>query len=417
MNRIGFACKLLAVPGTATRTCTLKHATPGLVLEIARHNLLALERTAAYCQHMGIGLFRISSDIVPFASHPSVHVPWQEALAPELAAAGAAFARAGVRVSMHPGQYTVLNSPRKDVVHSAVEDLRYHADFLDALGAPYSSKLVLHVGGVYGQRQEALKRFATHFPLLPDNVQKRLVLENDEKCFAIHEVVALCQRLGIPAVFDVLHHAVNPAPEGTTQQWLQVSGTTWKPEDGPQKIHYSQQRAEAKAGTHSATIAAAPFLEWYHSLAGQPIDIMLEVKDKNISAIKCQHLVARHVEQKALNAAWARYKYAVLERSHAAYLAIRAQFAQGTVTPFSFYEACDTALDMPITTKGAVNAAQHVWGYCKTTATLAERNRFNSLQEALPHDAAVAPRMKKFLFQCVERIGQPYLQESYYFAL
>ena len=417
MNRIGFACKLLAVPGTATRTCTLKHATPSLVLEIARHNLLALERTAAYCQRMGIALFRISSDIIPFASHPALQVPWQEVLAPELAAAGAAFAKAGVRVSMHPGQYTVLNSPRTEVVHSAVQDLRYHADFLDALGAPYSSKLVLHVGGVYGQRKEALERFVTYFSLLPEHVQKRLVLENDEKCFAIHDVVALCQRLCIPAVFDVLHHSVNPAPEGTAQQWLLASGKTWKAEDGPQKIHYSEQRAAAKAGTHSATIAAEPFLDFYHSLAGQPIDIMLEVKDKNISAVKCQHLVARQVEQKTLNAAWARYKYAVLERNHTAYLAIRALFAQGTVTPLSFYAAADAALEAPITSKSAVNAAQHVWGYFKTTATMAEHNRFNTLQEALAHDAAAAPRMKRFLYQCVERTGQPYLQESYYFAL
>ena len=417
MNHIGFACKLLAVPGTATRTCTLKNATPSLVLEIARHNLLALERTAAYCQRMGIGLFRISSDIIPFASHPSLRVAWQDVLAPELAAAGAAFAKAGVRVSMHPGQYTVLNSPRTEVVQSAVEDLRYHADFLDALGAPHSSKLVLHVGGVYGQRQEALERFATQFSHLPEHVQKRLVLENDEKCFAIHEVVTLCQRLCIPAVFDVLHHAVNPAPEGTPHQWLLASGRTWKPEDGTQKIHYSEQRAEAKAGTHSATITAKPFMEFYHSLAGQPVDIMLEVKDKNISAVKCQHLAARHVEQKTLNAAWSRYKYAVLERSHTAYLTIRAQFAQGTVTPLSFYEACDAALEAPITAKGAVNAAQHVWGYFKTTATPAERNRFNTLQEALAHDATVAPRMKRFLLQCVERTGQPYLQESYYFVL
>ena len=147
MIRYGFACKTVGVPGAAQTTLTLARADEEHLLRTSRQNLRALGVMLRYCRAEGIRLMRISSDVIPLASHPDVAFDWQVLLQDELAAMTTLISEAGVRVSMHPGQYTILNSPRASVVERAVEDLRFHADFLDAVGADPTAKIVLHLGG------------------------------------------------------------------------------------------------------------------------------------------------------------------------------------------------------------------------------------------------------------------------------
>ena len=139
MIRYGFACKTIGVPGASLTAITLAKATPENMLGVCRHNMRALETMLCYCAEARIPLVRISSDIIPLASHPQNSFDWQSELEQELASARATLAQTGIRVSMHPGQYTVLNSPRQDVVDRAIDDLTFHAGFLDALGADSSA--------------------------------------------------------------------------------------------------------------------------------------------------------------------------------------------------------------------------------------------------------------------------------------
>lgn len=416
MIRLGYACKVLGVPGTATRTCTLKNATKEGVLAICRHNIQALQRMVAYTNARGLGLLRISSGIIPLASHPEVHSDWQHECAAELTALGEAIRASGIRVSMHPGQYTVLNSPHDDVVQRAKQDLAYHADFLDALGVDGSCKLVLHVGGVYGDRPAALRRFFEQAGTLPSNVLRRLVLENDERCFAIHEVVALCRRLKIPAVFDVFHHSLNPAPEGDLEHWLNASAQTWATHDGRQKIHYSQQLEGGKPGMHSRTIALGPFMELYASLRERPVDVMLEVKDKNLSAVKCLNCITPGLPRQLLAEEWARYKYAVLERSSVYYVAMREYMKGDRPDALEFYRILGEALEQPLAPGQAVNAAQHVWGYVNGVTTAAEKKRFASALQRCALSLSALPGLKRMLYALAERRESPYLLQSLYFC-
>lgn len=85
-----------------------------------------------------------------------------------------------IRVSMHPGQYTVLNSPNDDVVKRAIEDLNYHVKVLDNFGVGENHKIILHIGGVYNDKEQAINRFADNYKRLNDQVRERLVIENDE---------------------------------------------------------------------------------------------------------------------------------------------------------------------------------------------------------------------------------------------
>ncbi len=176
MIRYGFACKVIGIPGTAQKSLTLARATGENLLAVAKANLAALDRMLDYCRREGLGLMRLSSDLIPLAPHPEVHFDWPEHLADDLARLKAKIKTTGLRVSLHPGQYTVLNSPRPEVLERSIADLVYHTDLLEALGADASAVIVLHLGGVYGDKVLALKRLEANLRALPDQVRSRLVL-------------------------------------------------------------------------------------------------------------------------------------------------------------------------------------------------------------------------------------------------
>ena len=139
---------------------------------------------------------------------------------------------------MHPGQYTVINSPHQDVVDRAIEDLIYHASFLDSLSLDASHKLILHIGGIYNEKEAAMDRFISVYQYLPENVKARLVIENDDRLYSVADVLAISSATGIPVVFDTLHHEVNPPHQNDKSmvEWLLLCKNTWKRNDGCQKI-------------------------------------------------------------------------------------------------------------------------------------------------------------------------------------
>jgi len=99
----------------------------------------------------------------------------------------------------------------------------------------------------------------------------------------LQDVLTISEQTGSPAIFDNLHHGVRfPIDDTSLSDYIQASGRICRPADGRQKIHYSQQAPGKKASAHSETIAIRPFIGFLEQLPpDQPIDIMLEVKDKN----------------------------------------------------------------------------------------------------------------------------------------
>jgi len=285
---IGYACIAVGVPNSSMSRCNLKNADCTRLDTITLANLAALATIIAYNSLNNIRLFRISSDVIPFATHSVNTIVWQSEYRPLLQQLGKQIAAADLRVSMHPGQYTVLNSPRAEVEANAVADLLYHTAFLDALGMDDTSKIILHIGGVYGDKRGAMQAFIEHYRLLPPAVKRRLVIENDDKNYSIAEVLEIAYQAKIPVVFDNLHHQLNPPLEQRSlAEWISASRTTWQAIDGKQKIHYSQQKTDGRSGAHSETIDVAQFLAFLQQLNDPDIDVMLEVKDKNLSALKC----------------------------------------------------------------------------------------------------------------------------------
>lgn len=290
--RIGYACLTVGVPETEIKSCKQRNATEERLKELISFNLNSLEKIINYNIKNNINLFRISSDIIPFGSSPVNRLCWWKLFGEKLYNLGQLINKCGMRVSMHPGQYTVLNSPDDIVVKRAICDLEYHARFLDSLETSSEHKIILHIGGVYQDKDKSMERFITNYTGISNAIKKRLVIENDDRSYNIKEVLTIGKRLNIPVVFDNLHNQVNPAGvELQEQYWIMECRTTWSRKDGPQKIHYSQQNPMKKAGSHSDSIELDEFTEFYSKLESKDLDIMLEVKDKNLSAMRCIHQI------------------------------------------------------------------------------------------------------------------------------
>jgi len=417
--RCGYACLTLGVPGTTYRTCKADLASPDRLRELIANNLAALENALHYNQRMGITLFRITSDLIPFGSSPVNQLDWAAEFGDTFTRIGEYIRSNGLRVSMHPGQYTVLNSPNPDIVARAIADLAYHARILDALGLNQSHKVILHVGGHYQDKVTAVERFASNWNALPGPIKTRLVIENDDKIYTAAEVCELGERLGIPFVFDNLHHQLNHENDSPPDKvWIERAKALWTSADGPQKIHYSQPDPDKKGGSHSSTIRLNKFIAYLAEIEPSDLDIMLEVKDKNLSAVKCQLALLPAPRRSALEQEWARYKYFVLEHAPADYQAIRTLLnGRDTVPVTEFYDLVEHAAAQEVLPGHAENAAMHVWGYFRDLATEQEKNIFFRLLSKFLAGQGSLPALKNQLNRLAMRYQESYLLQSLYFYI
>ena len=294
LARLGFVASVLSEDISTSRTCRLKNATRGRLRELIKENLYALGRVVDFLERHEILLYRITSNLIPFASHRVNPIKWWEEFAPELETLGRRFRSLGVRVSTHPGQFTVLNSPTPSIVKAAIAELVYHARLLDALGVDASAKIVVHIGGLYAaSEQVAMERFCAVASELPDTVRRRLVVENDDRLFDAEEALSVAQRVGVPVVFDWLHHGANPC-RAPLAEVLPAIFQTWKAADGRPKVHLSSQAADGPAGAHAALIDPADALAFFAAAPAQPFDCMLEAKEKDRALLKLRADLRRH---------------------------------------------------------------------------------------------------------------------------
>lgn len=415
---IGYACLTVGLPEANFRSCTLKNVNDSTLLTLIKHNLNSLDTIIEYNIQNNIKLFRITSDLIPFGSSIVNNIPWWDVFSSEFDSIREKIKNSGMRVSMHPGQYTVLNSPRQDVVKRAVEDLNYHNKVLDSLGVDIESKIILHIGGVYNNKEKATRNFIDNFQMLDEGVKQRIVVENDDKSFNIGDVLTIGLALNIPVVYDNLHNRVLPSDLSKDDHyWINLCRETWKKEDGVQKIHYSQQDAKKRPGAHSSTIAIADFSAFVQKI-DLNMDVMLEVKDKNLSAIKCLNYLKEDRRIHNLELEWSKYKYTVLEHSQRHYNTIRELLKNKDEYPVvKFYSLLEQALEMEPTSGSTENAALHVWGYFKSTATDIEKTKFAQHLEAYRQGRCSIKSSKSFLRKLAQKYEEDYLLNSYYFYL
>jgi UV DNA damage endonuclease len=281
--KIGYPCLNYSLGCQANKTFRLASYTDERFIETAQNNLDCLQRILEFNVEHGLLFFRISSEIFPFASHQVLKVDWQKHFQDQLRDLGQFISKHQLRISMHPDQFVLINSPRPEVVVAGIKDLLWHCQLLDSLGLDETAKVQIHVGGVYGDRERAMKMFIDNYRQLPALITRRLVIENDDKCFSLADCLQIHEAVGIPIIFDNFHHECLNRGE-TLLDAIHVAAATWATKDGIMMTDFSSQQAGAIKGKHADSLDLAIFTKYLKLTQALDFDIMLEIKDKEKSA-------------------------------------------------------------------------------------------------------------------------------------
>ena len=301
--RLGFPVKVLARPDLKSNDTRRHKNMPHLKV-----SLEYLDAILDHCAKRGIRMYRMSSDLAPYATHPDMpqfHGMVGESDG-ELAAIGAKARALDIRLSFHPSQFVLINAPDPVIVEKSINDLASQAEMLDRMGLGPEAVLVTHVGGVYDDREAAKQRWVETWHTLPEHVRARLVLENDDLRFSAADTLWIHERTGVRLIFDHQHHwCFNPEGLGVTEAFGRVL-ETWPTTVRP-KMHFSSPRTEMreivrkdrKTGKpvkslqqpiwtgHADFIQPFEFIRFLRDcaplVASRPFDVMLEAKMKDLA--------------------------------------------------------------------------------------------------------------------------------------
>jgi UV DNA damage endonuclease len=283
--KIGYPCINRSLPCKGNRTFRLKSYSEERLSQTVQNNLDCLYEILHFNVNHGILFFRITSDLIPFASHPICTFPWQKEFKERFRVIGQFIKDNHIRISMHPDQFILLNTPREEVFQRSVAELLYHAMILDLLGLDKTAKIQLHVGGVYHHKTQSKERFIKRYASLDSSIKRRLVIENDEKSYSLDDCLQIYKRTNIPILFDYFHHTLlnNQEP---LNQILEDCQKTWQKNDGIPMVDYSSQKPHMTRGAHAEHLDQSDFRCFLDYSAPYDFDLMLEIKDKERSAIK-----------------------------------------------------------------------------------------------------------------------------------
>lgn len=275
--RLGYACmntELKTIFRTL-RVATAEAEGTEKIKELTMKNFETTLQIIHWNLENDIYFYRASSSIVPLSTHPINDWIWWEdpdvlAITNEIRSLVETH---GMRVSVHPGQYTVLNSPKPEVVRKSIEDLEYHDKLIQLLGG---SDIILHTGGAYGDKEAAKQRFAEAYLALSPSIRQRLRLENDDKTFTVRDVLDVHYICKVPICFDIHHHNCNN--EGEPVDYAEIL-KTWEGYGTP-KIHISTGKEGFTDLRHHGLVSETDFQELLRLLGGIDADIMFEAKLK-----------------------------------------------------------------------------------------------------------------------------------------
>ena len=283
--KIGYPCINLSLDCKGNRTFRLKSYSDERLVETTDNNLTCLREILRFNVAHDILFFRITSDLVPFASHPVCQFDWQDYFQDKFQDTGVYIRTHNIRISMHPDQFTLINSPDEEVFERSLRELIYHSEVLDLMELDTSAKIQLHVGGVYGDKTTSIRRFVDRYNKLPDLVKRRLVIENDDRSYTVQDCLQVSGMSDIPVLLDSFHSEVNSSGENLPDA-VSLASSTWGRNDGILMLDYSCQQKNGRKGSHSGTVNIDHFRKFLETTESYDFDIMLEIKDKERSALK-----------------------------------------------------------------------------------------------------------------------------------
>ncbi|RSL30229.1 UV DNA damage repair endonuclease UvsE [Salibacterium salarium] len=263
---------------------------------IAQSNLQNSHRILKHCVAHDIAFYRFSSRLVPLATHQDLS-DWnyEQPLQEYLEEVGHYIEKNQMRVDFHPDHFVILNSPKKDVLAMSIKILGVHKKLLKGMRVDPKHRCVLHVGGMYQNKETALERFISNWKEIPGDVQEMIMLENDDKSFHLNDVLYLCEKLEVPLIFDYHHHLANHGDVNWETEWSRVIDT-WKYSPLPLKMHISSPKNEKEFRSHADHVAPDMFLHFLRTVKGsvKQIDCMIEAKRKDEALFNIMQDIKHH---------------------------------------------------------------------------------------------------------------------------
>ncbi|QTM98424.1 UV DNA damage repair endonuclease UvsE [Sediminibacillus dalangtanensis] len=261
---------------------------------LTEQNLTNTLRALHYNIAHGIDIYRMSSSLVPLATHPEVKWDFVTPFRCLFEEIGDLVKKHKLRVSFHPNQFTLFTSPQDHVTANAILDMTYHYEMLEAMGLHKEATMNIHVGGAYGNKQEAIERFNQNFIKLEEDIRRQTTLENDDKTYTAEETLQICETHSVPFVFDYHHHWANPG-EGDYRELLPRIFATWEGTGKPPKFHLSSPKSKKLFRAHADYVEKDFAMEFINALKnhGDSADIMIEAKAKDKAALKLVEELAK----------------------------------------------------------------------------------------------------------------------------
>lgn len=308
--RLGFPVKVLGKPGLKSNDTRRWQQSPHL-----RVSLAYVRDIFSYLRQRDITMYRLSSDLAPYLTHPEMP-QFRDQIAEcerEFKELGLIARSQHLRLSFHPSQYIILNSPDAKLTAQSVHDIESQAEMLDRMELGPEAVVVVHVGGTYSDRVAARDRWARTFEKkLSRRARGRLVLENDDISFSAADVLEIHRLCGVRLIFDYQHFwCLNPERlelRPTVEEFLR----TW-PQGVRPKLHFSSPRTELREikrrnrKTNKREIVLLPPLLTGHADYNNPFefvtmmrqldrlefDVMLEAKAKDLALLRLRSDLAR----------------------------------------------------------------------------------------------------------------------------
>ena len=284
--RIGYPCINRSIACSGNKTFRLTSYTEKRLKETIHNNLDCLRKILQFNLEHNLLFFRITSDLVPFASHPINAFDWTEFFKPDFENIGDFMLKNRMRISMHPDQFTLINSIREEVFERSKAELQYHADVLDSMNLDASAKIQIHVGGAYGDKKGSMERFVNRYRELNERIRRRLVIENDDRLYSAGDCLKISDRVKIPVLFDTFHHQLNSDTQLEENLFCLIANTWKLNTDGIPMVDYSSPEHRGSSVKHASTIDIDDFRTFLGRTRPTDFDIMLEIKDKEQGSIK-----------------------------------------------------------------------------------------------------------------------------------
>ena len=249
-------------------------------------NIEALEEILKYNIRNQIHFYRMTSNLIPLATHPEVEWDFLKYFQKDLEYIGKIIKDNNLRVDAHPDQFNVINSDRDSVVQATINNLKVQKRIFDAM--KYDGLMVIHIGGAKGGKEEATNRFFENLKSFPKEISQRLILENDDKTYTTKEVLEICKKANLPMVLDIHHHNCNNEGE-CIKDMIKEIFDTWNNSEYRPKIHISSPREFEKDRKHADYITVEEFIEFIRMVKevdGRDFDVMIEAKKKDLALEK-----------------------------------------------------------------------------------------------------------------------------------